>query len=383
MQRAMILPFPTTTSTSASGHQSSISATAAPARRRGRRVQPEPQHPRGLSPRSTLSEAYQRWARPLLAEELKPASLEQYDAAVRHWVQLTGDPPLETVHSETCRRFVTQLKRRPGLKGLTLSPATVCKVCVHLGKLFDLLGLQTRRRPEAIDELGLWGWRWSEMRRRWVRRRPPRLPVPRAVGEEPEPLTIEEIGRAMDAARHIGRPLIPGCSPEVFLAALVWWSYAVGTRLSTTLKLRWDWLDGHWVRVPRQALKGERRACRFWVSEQARQAIEPLKASGTGLIFPWPCSEDYLKKRLARIQDLARIPVRGRFGLLHRCRQALATWLMTRNPAVAKLQLGHSLARDVALRHYTDPGIVRELMEQLPRPPVPEWFAGEKQLRLF
>lgn len=353
-------------------------------KRRRRPDQPpdEPLHPSGLSPSMALSACYWECLRELLLEnpKLKRGTIEQYDAAVRAWARaglaasvaiVPDEPPLKILDASHCERFVRNMLARPGLLESTLSPNTVRKAIVHLGRLLTMLAPDTVS-SKAIDPYGLFGWQQVRPGR-WRRRRPPRFEPPDEVERTPEPLSLEQIGRLLAACEQLRRPVIPGLPTPVFFAAYVLWSYNVGTRLDTTLALQRGWIALPWIRVPRGVMKGRRRELKLWVNRAAQAAIAPL-LSADARIFAWPCGEDYLKKRFARLQDLAGIRVVGRHGVLHRCRQAMITWLMARNESVAKLQAGHSLQRNVALKHYTSPTIVKRLMERLPQPELPAWY---------
>ncbi|MHB9049825.1 MAG: tyrosine-type recombinase/integrase, partial [Pirellulales bacterium] len=112
-----------------------------------------------LSPGMTLSEFFRGYFLPCYAKpkRIDDKTVLEYRTAVDRWARLTGDPPLAEIHAAVCARFVDLDLSCRGRQGETLSPNTVRKHCTHLQMVLDVAGPQTRERPEAATEEGLFG----------------------------------------------------------------------------------------------------------------------------------------------------------------------------------------------------------------------------------
>lgn len=311
----------------------------------------------------TLGGFYTDFARPcvLVAGGAAPANLAQYDESLRLWQHYTGDPPLPEIDDFACAAFVEALSARVW-RGRRVKPATVRKHCVAVGAILKLAGPRSPQNPAGqglIDQV-------------------PYLPRPRAEEDFPaRDLSLEEIEQWLAGCQAATGPKIPGVEPAAWWRALVLWSYNTGLRIGTTLAARWGWIEGDWLIVPAAADK-RRRGRKLWLNRPALEAAARIRRGD--LVFGWTYrlqSFHQIRRCLVAAIDAERSE---RFRM-HNLRRSLLTFLAAQNPAVARLQAGHSLSRDVLLRHYTDPAIVAELMARVPQP---RCEAGDgEQLRLF
>ena len=333
--------------------------TASAAERRN-----EPEHPGGCSPDWSLRRFHFGWAQQqgAVQRNWEPRNLKQYQESVSLWVRYTGDPPLREIDHETCLLFQASLKGREW-RGRPIASNTILKHLTAIQCVLDMAGPKSRVKGHrhGIDKYGLFGFDADG-----DRREPPFFQKPALFVPTPKPFTLEEIELWLEACETVTTPLIPSIAARDFWRALIVWSYNVGTRIGTTLELKWNMLNGDWIEVPPEIMKGDREG-KFWVNRFAREAIDHIRTSDAR-IFPWPFSYANYRKRCAALIQRSQIAPDRRHGGTHRLRAALLSWLMARNPGVAKLQAGHTSSREIILRHYADPSIVKDLLEELPQP---------------
>jgi len=329
----------------------------------------------GLSPSMSLSDFFHVYVvRVLQSRGAAPRNLEQYDETLGLWVRYTGDPPLQEITSPVVQCFKVAISGRPGRNGNgKVSPNTVRKHLIVLQTLFDLAG------PKVIGLMGP-GRRTNEQRARrdgllgvdadgrprpapYVDKPPPRhKPVT-------DVFTIEEIEQWLEACQSARFPRgIPGISAPRFWTALVLWNYFVGTRIGTTLALRWSMLvKPTLIRVPADSLKGTNDQ-EFYIHPMALAAAAAIRTRDPR-IFPWPCKLNYLERLRRELLAAAGIPKERRFGF-HGGRKCLCTQLMQINPIAAQKALGHlgiAMTRD----HYTGADVVAAAMAKIPQPRLP------------
>ncbi len=332
---------------------------------RGRRVEPE--HPQGLTPEVTLSEFYHQYAEPLRLADQQWAggTVEQYRLTMQYWSQYTGDPPLAGVDEAVCQRFKLGLMQRAGLIDEKLSANSVLKYLRHAQCVLDMAGPKSRihGRKAGLDKWGLFGFDADG-----DRREPPEIARLRSIERTPTPFSLMEMAQWIEACKSAQTPAIPGVEPADFWRALILFSYNVGTRKSTTLQLTRDMIEGEWLVVPPEIMKGRRREGRFWLNDHARSAIDSIRTADRRL-FAWPYTPGAFTTAARRLIARSEIKPARRLGAgLHRCRKALLSWLAARNGDVARLQAGHASGGDVLLKHYVHPRIVRRLMARVPQP---------------
>ena len=245
----------------------------------------------------------------------------------------------------------------PGLRPSTkISAATVVKHCVQIQAILDHAGPGDLRRKILGARL---------VRRKQL----PYLFRPARPRREPRyALSLGEIWRLLEASVHGSTPRLVGIDPAEWWRSLLLFAYNTGFRRQTLLAARWDWLDDEgWLTVPPVAIKREQGG-RFYLNRFARAAIEPARAWGREVIFPWACGNTALHDRCRELMDAAAIrstddcPRRG----LHRLRASLLTWLAGENDMVARIVANHR--GGVTQEHYVQRSIVIPYLERVPQP---------------
>jgi len=347
----------------------------------------------GLSPEMTLAAFFRAYVAPavLAARAAAPANIVQYEESLRLWACYTGDPSLAEIGAD--RSIPTGFRQAlfaRKWRGKLLSPNTIRK---HLGAVQFMLDLAG---PQVSGLMGA-GRRTNESKARpdglfglddRGRPRPTpyleRPPLRKKPAEDC--FTIEEISRWLEACTRATVPRGLAISAPQFWIALVWWTYNVGTRIGTTLQLRWDMLPGRGdtLYVPAvievdgktiKVLKGSNDQ-QFHVNDETWRVIHAIRTDDPR-IFPWPHCMSYLHTIRKRLLAAAGIPPERRFGF-HGGRKCLCTELMQINPMAAQKALGHlgiAMSRD----HYTSTRIVAKAMKKLRQPTLPD----QEQLRLF
>lgn len=337
-------------------------------------------HEGGLTPVSTLSVFFSAWGRRCLEDRgAAEQNVAQYAESVRIWAEATGDPSLKRIRRSTISAFRRHLESRPGLQAERLSPNTVLKHLVAIKAVLRWAGPRTGNNGEAYSKRGLFGADEDG-----DPRLAPNVPLPARTTKTPDPFSLEDIGHWLRACEAARAPRIRGVAAADWWRALILFSYNVGTRIETTLKITRAMIRGKWLVIPASAVKGHRADLKIWLNAFALRAAVAIQSSGNDRLFAWPHTRNYFAHVQAEIIRNSEIPEAERYGGTHRLRKALATWLTGHNPAVARMQLGHSLAGDVLLAHYANPQIVKRLMERVPQPDC-GWPAtpDDPQMMLF
>lgn len=319
--------------------------------------------PQGLSPHLTLPEVFEQYIVPVHLVERSPLTLKDHRGTLKKWVAYTANPPILQIDDFTIGLF------REGLVAEGLEDNTRRKHCTNLQFCLDRLGPKIRRDMTTAELLPS---------ARWV-------PKPsQVIHDVCDNFTLAEISAFIDACRVATR------SPA-FITAPTWWrslaifTYNVGPRIGSLLKLRWDWLyedeSGLWLRVPAKATKMG-RGMTLYVNRHARVALEAVRPTGRDRIFAWPCKDNWLHTQRRRILAASTIPENRRFGF-HAFRKACGTELARINGMAAAIQLGHSSRGNVTRDHYVHRSIVRDACEQLPQPVCHHDLAVERQMKLF
>lgn len=327
----------------------------------------------GLSKEMTLRQFYRQYVGPVVlrGRDAAAANLQCYEESVKLWVLYTADPPLGAIggNPRIAAGFARCLKKRTW-RGKPISSNTIRK---HLGAIQFVLdlagpkvaGLMGAARPTNEAKARRDGLFGVDADGRPIST--PYLRRPAAIVRPPEAFSLEEISAWLAVSRGARFPRdVQPIEPADWWRALILWTCNVGTRIATTLALRWDWLDGQTLHVPAAALKGRRRGENLFVNQYALAAIEPLRSAGYQTLFPWPHHTNYLQAVRRRLLEAAGIPKPRRFGF-HGLRKFLATELARSNPIAAQKALGHTgmaMTRD----HYVDSRVVQEAIEQLAQP---------------
>jgi len=195
-------------------------------------------------------------------------------------------------------------------------------------------------------------------------------------------LTLQEIEEWWDVVAAATRPQTPaGVSTPDWWRAWLLFSYNTALRISTTLLVEWKHVKEDWLHLPGEIMKGG-RAAKVYLNTTAAAAIEMIRTDDPK-VFSWKYQISHIHLCRRETVDQDNHPERANWTS-HALRRTLDTWLTERNPAVAKLQLAHA-QRDIDLRHYVQPRIVKPLMEEVPQPrQAAAWLAGgDPQLTLF
>lgn len=307
------------------------------------------------SPSWTLTQFWHHFARPgKMARNAAPRYLRALEQSVHLWAQATGDPPLKHLDDRDCDRFLTQI-------GEGLSPNTVRKHARHVQHLLDWAGPRSRsnRRPPADD--GLYG---DDQRGR--PRPAPYIEPPCEQYNGPRPgWTVAEMDAILAACPSATRPRY-AADRTLWWRAFFTFAWNTGLRAESATLFAPAHRDGEWANLPAAIMKRRRHGHRLYLNRHARAALNLVEPPDPATpYFAWPGSYSWFYATVREISQQA-LPVDRQLGT-HACRRSLITWLMQRNPAVAKLMAGHC-GRDVTLRHYTAPEIVCELVEAYPQP---------------
>jgi len=304
-----------------------------------------------LSAEMSLSAFYWVYVRPVCLEAhgAAPRTFDAYERTLGLWKRLTGDPPLAKIDQLTCAKFVAKLGERPGRKG-NVSPNTIRKHCVQLQMVLDRAGPRTRDNrlgTGLIEEVP------------WLERPKPR---PKAATDN---FTLEEISQWLAACEIATKPEVEGIPAPDWWRALVRFLYNTGLRIGTAMGLRWDMIEGDWIVIPPEIMKTH-AGKRHPLNKSARAAIEAIRTPDPR-IFPHPYKRvTQIHKIRADILAASDIPPARRFGF-HGLRKALATHLAQKNPMIATMMLGHTMAKTTQ-DHYVNPGIAAAVMAKVPQP---------------
>jgi len=319
----------------------------------------------------TLSEFYARWFTPVvLRGRPRPpdaATLAGYGEALRWWARLTGEPSLRSIDDATVARFTSGLAEAPGRRGDRLAAGTRRKHALRIGAVLAATGPRRERRPGArlID--------------------PPAVPLPDPEPHEPEAPTLDELRQLYAAAERMTRPklLIP---PVHWWRALLVVGYTTGLRINTLLELRWSWIDFETseIRVPKESMKGRRRAHTARLSVEAQAHLAKINL-GYPRCFPWPVHRRRLDDAWDRLVTLAGLdPKSSRLSGFHALRRSHATEMAAENPLAASLSLGHrsnSHGQNLLADCYADRRLIDSTLAKLPSFVPAEPL--ERQLSLF
>lgn len=278
----------------------------------------------------TLGEFFEGFYLPNVAIALRgnsPATIQLYRDALRHWAELTVDPPLEAIDPATLFDFAAQLAQR-------VATSTARKHLANLNRIFARAGGGFGTVAGLLET-------------------PPRFELPATPGHTVAgDFTPQEIADLIAAASRMRSPRgIPGAPPPAeFWGSFVAVAYLHGFRVGTMLQLaREDIVDGLW-QIPADKVKGRKTPL---VRHVHSQAAELLADRPAGLLWPWHSGKHaarYFRRQWQRLCRLAQLPEGRRFGT-HALRRAHATALAEANPEHARLSLGHSLFATTA-SHY-------------------------------
>lgn len=311
-----------------------------------------------ISADMTLPEFYDAYVYPIcrIAKDVDPKTIALDRAALKHWLELTDNPPLKAIDEFITADFVNRVKDLPGRHGRPMSPNTVIKHCVHLQFVLDRAGPWSRKLGNTAKLI----------------KEPPAFQKPKARKvARPALLSLEEIGAWMRAAEDADTPTIKDVYPARWWRVLITFLYNTGLRIDCAMRLEWPMLDDDgWLTVPAEIYKGHERGGQFYVNTATRAALETVRPWGHDRLFPWanwPVSSSWLQSQRRHLWRKAGInqPGNGFHGL----RRTLLTWIAGQNDLVARVVAGHSAGSDVLQGHYIDKfKVVPQMLEQVPQP---------------
>lgn len=176
----------------------------------------------------SLGTFYEAHYRPACLAGFGPRTVDGYDDAMRRWLLLTGDPPLQEIDQGLLTAFEAAIGRLPGSRSDRVAPATVYRVVWHVRAVLKKAGPPG---PDNRDGLGLLPvLPWPAPPRGGPRPRPKSLS--RLVPDAPVEKPLAEMTLPEFYASHV-RPccLPPDASPGYqaqIIIALGRWQQIIG-----------------------------------------------------------------------------------------------------------------------------------------------------------
>jgi integrase len=306
----------------------------------------------------SLTEFFHRhcWPACFAIKQDQPNTHKDYRNSLRHWADVTGDPPLWAITHETCQAFVKALRKKRGLRpGTKMSPNTVFKHVANVQRLLDLAGPASRNQPDAAALL-------QDVP--WFRR-------PRRVKDNPRPaFRLDELWRWLEVLPKHARPMpkLTIARAEVFWRIVIVVDYNSGMRPQELFGARWEHQSGsgEWQKLPPGVAKGH-DGREIFLNAAARAALDLIKRP-RGLIFgweDWPAAHSTLRRHRIRLQEAAGIPQLPLYGL----RRTFSTQAAVINPLAMQLQMGHEAPlMQMAADHYINREVLLMELEKLPQP---------------
>jgi hypothetical protein len=305
-----------------------------------------------LSLDSTTSDLYWRHARPKMrARGTRPRNLEAYESALKHWVALTGDPPLRAIDDETCTRFVLGLAALPGRRGETMAANSIRKYCVAIESIWKWAGPRVKACPHALKLFGAEPLPWFDP------------PDPEQTDDEARWFSLDEVRAIVTACQVATAPVMPPIPPWLWWQSLVRTAYYTGLRIGSLLALRYDWIRGDELVIPAASMK-KRRAFRQHLHPAAIAALAVIRTRRV-VVFYWPHTSRTLYRHFARILDAAGMGTERHPPKFHGLRRAHGDGLGQVDMDAAELSLGH-LAKSTTARYVQTRGKVARAIDALP-----------------
>jgi len=332
----------------------------------------------GLSPETTLSQLFELYFLPvyLRSTMADPKTIAEYRSAINSWVRFLWDPPLRLIDNAACAAFIFEDLNREN--GAEISPNTVRKHCTHLQMVLQAAGPQTKDYPWAATPWGLFGEDPFGRPRPvpWFLK-PPEREKPAEDG-----LTLDEIGRLLDAARLAVKPALSECPAPTWWRGLLRFGFNTGLRRGSLLMLRRSWIepfcDAGFLPLPGRASK-KKRPKQIYISPEAMAVLAEMPTGD--LVFPWAESMVSFNRYRRRLWDAAGVPPGHKF---HGLRKAIGSALYAIDPKAAQLQLGHQ-SENTTRRSYVSSAAAAASLEanvgrasRRVRQPKPS--AGQKML---
>lgn len=318
-----------------------------------------------------------------------PDTIKEYYTSIAYWEQFSGDPmlaeldtaepnergrPSYPVAREAVARFrhglVAVAKKR---NGEPLEDNTIRKHCQNIQFILDRAGPRSRKIPDAEDLL-------ADV---------PFIAKPAlVVNEVLDMFSLNEFALVLDASRFMSVPH-SWIKPAVWWANLLLFMHNTGLRISSVVKLRFDWIVedelGCWIEIPSKGIKNaegrKKRGRMFYLNAHAWKCVQRMPRTHAE-IFHWPYAASYLQKRRRKLMGKTGLPPKRRLGF-KAIRKMFNNELMQINPIIVPLAMGHAGGRNtVTLDFYTHRKRMCEAMDRLPQP---DWDPenDSRQLKMF
>jgi len=270
--------------------------------------------------------------------EIAPESVRQIDISIRVCEQWAGRRlSLTDLDENLLRQFLAAYRAKH-------SPATT--------------------NSKRCQLLAIWRCAWEEE----YLPAPPRarkIRKARAVPQIPEAWSAEEVGRILSATADL-TGAIAGLPSSAWWESILNVAYDTGERRSAIMaaKVSDITLAGPWI-VFRRTKTGAPRWCPL--SKETSASCARIFDPGRPLMWPWPCSREWLDKSLRSILRAAGVTYgRGNGGTWHKFRRTSGT-LVEANGGDGARHIGNT--RKVFESHYADPRFFnRGNLDRLPRP---------------
>lgn len=326
--------------------------------------------PGGLSPRMTLAQFFEAWFLVVVLAKNADGGVQKYRDAVRYWVEITGDPPLELIDDYTIVRFREGLRRATFQRGLygpkyPLSEVSQAGHLSRIGAILARTGPDLDRRRPGKELL----------------RKPPyveaRLP-------EMDPKPTFDLSTAQELLDAIPRmpatTRLDALSLHLVLSAWLLLLYYLGWRTGAVRRLTWATIeqrDGHyWIQLTRRASVKTGKPRYKYLHRAAWAACDLLRRHTSGqsdLLLPCPHGDRWLTELHERLQGIA--------GIAEEQWLSPQVWRRTHSEQIAlagahaarraaQQALDHADARTTE-RHYVDlePYLIQQ-MAVLHAPPL-------------
>jgi hypothetical protein len=302
--------------------------------------------------RPTVATFFESYVLPNCLYDAKPVSIKVYRTAVKLWRLITGDPPLESVTSQTLTLYRNALGKRRGLQRISkAASATVAKQLRHIQAILDKAGPSGRRNRDAQGLIAS----------------PPWIRPPRVEMKLPRVISPEMFKLVYDATAGMDRPWTSGIKPPAWWKALLVVTYNTQLRRRTLFEMRMDEID--WqigcLRLPAARFKS-RRPMIVHLNAAAVGALRGIRTARE-LVFPTGANATTFDKWFHHLQNLAAIPRKEHFGL-HAIRKTAATIIAGLSPQAAQLALGHASLRTTINNYINPTSIVGAALDAMPQP---------------
>ena len=267
-----------------------------------------------------------------------PATIQQYNIAIRHFGRFLGrSPAVSDLDEDRISDFLTSFAAGHARSTLW-------------GARNELMSLASfAQRKGLLSEV-------------------PDVPAIRPIRRVPQAYNVADIARLLAAAR--GTTGKVGSVPaSLFWPAFFLVLYDTAARASATWALTWkDWTTGTDALLFRGETQKQRTDQLLRVSRQTAAALEAIRFPPRDLIFFWPGCRRVKYLRIKAIFRDAGLPC-GRRDLLQRIRRTTLT-LAHRLGVDATAQAGHS-SDAITRQSYLDPSGQLQAADVLPRPILP------------